>query len=149
MNSEINVRTLCLRRYLVPCPCQNAFQTKKFACCIIEVDRKIKYIIIFVSLYLVVFIPVFISFSGVEWWVLILPMSFCVQLESRQPKVYVKKKKINTNHFAVPNRVKNGTNFVQEKWLLTGGGDRYLRKSLTLSWTRKLSESKSSSVLSV
>ena len=58
-------------------------------------------------------------------------------------------KKINTNHFAVPNRVKNGTNFVQEKWQLTGGGDRYLRKSLTISWTRKLSESKSSSVLSV
>ena len=40
-------------------------------------------------------------------------MSFCVQFESRQPKVCVKK--ININHFAVPNRVKNSTNFVQEK----------------------------------
>ena len=59
------------------------------------------------------------------------------------------KNEININHFAVRNRVKNSTNFVQEKWQLTGGGDRYLRKSLTLSWTRKLSESNSSSVLSV
>ena len=37
-----------LRRYLVPCPAnailfQNAFQTKQFSCCIIKVDRKIKY----------------------------------------------------------------------------------------------------------
>ena len=46
----------------------------------------------FVSLYLVMIFPMFVSFQGVEWWVLILPMSFCVQLESRQPKVYVKKK---------------------------------------------------------
>ena len=142
-----------LRRYLVPCPAnailfQNAFQTKQFACCVIKVDRKIRYIIIFVSLYLLVFFPMFISFWGVEWWVLILPMSFCVQFESRQPTVYAKKK-ITINHFAVPNRVKKSTNFVQEKWQLTGGGDRYLRKSLTLSWrTRKLSESNSSSVLS-
>ena len=53
-------------------------------------------------------------------------------------------KQININHFAVPNRVKNSTNFVQEKSQLAGGGDRYLRKSLTLSWTRKLTESNSS-----
>ena len=45
--------------------------------------------------------------------------------------------------------LKNSTNFVQEKWHLTGGGDRYLRKSLTLPRTRKLSESNCSSVLSV
>ena len=44
----------------------------------------------FVSLYLVMIFPMFVSFKGVEWWVLILPMSFSVQLESRQPKVYVK-----------------------------------------------------------
>ena len=53
-------------------------------------------------------------------------------------------KQISINHFAVPNRVKNSTNFVQEKKELAGGGDRYLRKSLTLSWTRKLTESNSS-----
>ena len=87
---------------------QNAFQTKQFACCVIKVDRKIRYIIIFVSLYLLVFFPMFISFWGVEWWVLILPMSFCVQFESRQPTVYAKKK-ITINHFAVPNRVKKST----------------------------------------
>ena len=56
-----------LRRYLIACPVnaillQNAFQTKQFACCVIKVDRKIKYIIIFVSLYLVVFFPMFIFF---------------------------------------------------------------------------------------
>ena len=56
-----------LRRYLVACPAnaillQNAFQTKQFACCVIKVDTKIKYIIIFVSLYLVVFFPMFIFF---------------------------------------------------------------------------------------
>ena len=32
---------------------------------------------------------------------------------------------------------------------LLEGGDKYLRKSLSLPWTRKLSESSSSSVLSV
>ena len=58
-------------------------------------------------------------------------------------------KQINVNHFAVPNGVKNSAKFVQEKGQLTGGGDRYLRTSLTLRWTRKLSESTSSSVLSV
>ena len=31
-------------------------------------------------------------------------------------------KQININYFAVPNRVKNSINFVQEKWQLTGGG---------------------------
>ena len=31
-------------------------------------------------------------------------------------------KQISINYFAVPNRVKNSINFVQEKWQLTGGG---------------------------
>ena len=55
-------------------------------------------------------------------------------------------KQININHLAVPNRVKT---LSRRSDSLLEGGDRYLRKSLTLPWTRKLSESNSSSVLSV
>ena len=59
-------------------------------CCVIKMDRKIKYIYIFVSLCLAVFLLCLFPFEVVEWYVFILPMGFCVQLESRQPKVYVK-----------------------------------------------------------
>ena len=58
-------------------------------------------------------------------------------------------KQININHFAVPNRVKTVQTLSRRSETYRGGGDRYLRKSLTRSWTRKLSESNSSSVLSV
>ena len=60
-------------------------------------------------------------------------------------------KQININHFAVPNRVKKTVQTLSRRSdsLLEGGDKYYLRKSLTLPWTRKLSESNSRSVLSV
>ena len=59
-------------------------------------------------------------------------------------------KQININHFAVPNRVKKTVQTLSRRSdSLLEGGDRYLRKSVTLPWTRKLSESNSSPVLSV
>ena len=58
-------------------------------------------------------------------------------------------KQINFNHFVVPNGVKHTVQtFSRRSDSLLEGDDSYLRKSLTLPRTGKLSESNSSSVLS-
>ena len=77
-----------------------------------------------------------------------MPMNFEVQLESRQPKVYVKTIQYKLL-FCCPKQGKKQYKLCPGEVTAYWRGARYLRKSLTLPWTRKLSESNSSSVLSV
>ena len=110
-------------------------------CCVIKLDRKIKYIYIFVSLCLAVFLLCLFPFEVSNGRFLFCPWVFVCTLSQDNRRFM--SKQININHFAIPNGVKH-----RRSDSLLEGDDNYLRKSLTLPRTRKLSESNSSSVLS-
>ena len=128
------------RRYFVPCPANAIFniETNQFMCCVIKVDRKTKYIYIRLTLPSCVFPYVYFLLRC-----RMVGFSFAHELLYTTWVKTTEGLCQNKSIFIIllsQTGLKNSTNFVQ---------DRYLRKSLTLPWTRKLSESNSSSVLSV
>ena len=110
-------------------------------CCVVKVDRKIKYIYRFDSLCLAVFLLCLFPFEVSNGRFLFCSWVFVCNLSQDNRRFM--SKQININHFAVPNGVKH-----RRSDSLLEGDDNYLRKSLTLPRARKLRESNSSSVLS-
>ena len=86
---------------------------------IIKEDMKMKYIYWFHFSWLCIFVCLFpfeVSNDRISF------CSWAFEYNLSQDNRRFMSKQIKINHLAVPNRVKNSTNFVQEKWQLTGGG---------------------------
>ena len=140
-------------RRLVLCPANAIFKIwkrllKRNNSCVMLLKLTGKWnIYIFVSLCLAVFLLCLFPFEVSNGRFIFWPWVFVCNLS--QDNRRFKSKQININHFAVQNGVKHTVQtFSRRSDSLLEEDDNYLRKSLTLPRTRKLSESNSSSVLS-